>query len=55
MSPDMAFFRPCFSDDLQYDEDYLDDFYSDLLRQSMGGFDEDRYLERLDRINGGGG
>ena len=32
------------------DKDYLEDFYASLLTEDMGNFDEDRYLERMDRM-----
>ena len=38
------------------DEDYTseeEDYYSALLSESMSGFDEDLYLERMNRVKKG--
>ncbi len=47
----------CYSNFVSYtsDQDYLDDYYyANFLREDgdMADFDEDRYLERLDRLAG---
>ena len=35
------------------DEDYTRDYYAALLSEDMSGFDEDLYLERMNRIKQG--